>query len=91
MTIRATSLEAYTALEYKLAPLQQKIYEIIQKHPNVSDNDIERISGIRINNVTGRRNELFNMGLIEYNGEKTDRLTGHKVMKWVTKEDINNV
>jgi hypothetical protein len=92
MTVRATSLDTYYEIKYKLGPLQQIVYETIKKHPNVSDNDIERISKLRINIVTGRRNELLTMGLIEHNGNKKDRLTGHTVMTWVThNQEINNV
>lgn len=82
--VQATSLEAYTELQFHLGEHQQTVYAIIQKYPNVSDSDIERIAKLRINDVTGRRNELEKMGLITYNGEKVDRLTGRKVMKWIS-------
>ena len=86
MGVQPTSLEAYIELQYHLGEHQQTVLNCIKKYPNVSDNDIERITHLRINDVTGRRNELWKMGIIEYNGEKIDRLTGRKVMKWITAE-----
>jgi len=82
--MQTTSLEAYTKLEYKLGDCQKIVYTCIQQHPNVSDRDIACITGLEKNNVTGRRNELFQMGLIEYNGVKLDRRTNRRVDRWIT-------
>ena len=91
MTVQPTSLEAYTGLLYEIGDKQQQILDIIQTHPNMSDNDLLRYlrlidpeSHWEINKITGRRNELYHMELILDNGEKTDRLTGRRVMKWIS-------
>lgn len=81
--MRITSLESYAKLEWHLGPLQKIVYQCIQDHPNVSDRDITNITGLEKNCVNGRRNELFEMGLIEYNGDKVDRRTGRRVCRWV--------
>jgi len=83
MTVQPTSLEAYTDLLYELGDKQQTILNIIQKHPNVSNHDIARILHWEINTVTPRVYELRNMNLVLDNGEKTDRLTNRRVMKWI--------
>jgi len=90
MTVQPTSLEAYTDLLYKLGDKQQTILNIIQTHPNMSDNDLLRYlrhidpnSHWETSKITGRRNELYNMELILDNGEKIDRLTGEGCMKWI--------
>ena len=82
--MRATSLEAYTKLQWHLGEDQKIVYNCIKKHPNVSDRDITCITGLEKNNVNGRRNELFQMGLIEYNGVKKDRRTKREVSRWIT-------
>ena len=92
MTVQPTSLEAYTTQLYKLDNHQQLILNILQKHPNMSDNDLLRYLRLtdphnhwEINKITPRRNELYNMELILDNGEKIDRLTGRRVIKWIPK------
>jgi len=81
--MRTTSLEAYAKIEYKLGEDQKKVYQCIQNYPNVSDRDIMCITGLEKNNVTGRRNELYHMGLIDINGEKIDRRTNRRVTRWI--------
>jgi len=81
--MRITSLESYTKLEYKLGQDQKIVYNCIKKYPNVSDRDITCITGLEKNNVTGRRNELYKMGLIDINGEKIDRRTNRRVTRWI--------
>jgi len=81
--MRATSIESYAKLEWHLGEDQKTVYECIQNNPNVSDRDISNITGLEKNNVNGRRNELFKMGLIEYNGDKIDRRTNRRVSRWI--------
>ena len=83
-SMRTTSLESYVKLEYKLGHDQQIVLDCIQNYPDVSDRDISCITGLEKNNVTGRRNELHKMGLIELNGEKIDRRTNRRVTRWIT-------
>lgn len=84
MTIQQTSIMAYIELKPKLGEKQTIIYKTIQKYPDVSDHEIERITNLRISTITARRNELETMGLIQNHGTKKDRKTGKTVMKWIT-------
>ena len=83
MPIRTTSLEAYTELLYTLGEKQQTILHTIKKYPNTSNHDIARILQWEINTVTPRVYELREMGYVLENGEKTDRLTGRRCMRWI--------
>jgi len=84
--VQNTSLEAYTDLLYILGEKQETILNTIREHPNVSNHDIARILHWEINTVTPRVYELRNMDLVLDNGLKIDRLTGRKVMTWITAE-----
>jgi Mn-dependent DtxR family transcriptional regulator len=84
MGVQPTSLEAYTDMLYQLGEKQETILEIIRTHPNVSNHDIARILKWEINRVTPRVYELRNMDLVLDNGLKIDRLTGRRVMKWIS-------
>jgi len=84
MGVQATSIEAYSDLLYELGEKQEVVLESIQQHPNVSNHDLSRILHWEINCVTGRVKELREMGYVLENGEKVDRLTGRKVMKWIS-------
>jgi len=83
MGVQSTSLEAYTDLLYELGEKQEIVLETIQQHPNASNHDLARILHWEINCVTGRVKELREMGYVLENGEKVDRLTGRRVMKWI--------
>jgi len=96
MGVQPTSLEAYTEIQWHLAKDQEIVYNCIKEHPNMSDSEIliylqthhpkskNPRSNWKTSMITGRRNELIKMGLVEYNGEKLDRRTEKRVMKWIT-------
>jgi len=86
MSVQPTSLEAYTEMLFELGERQQTILETIKQYPNVSNHDLARILQWEINTVTPRVKELRDMGYVMENGDKTDRLTGRRVMKWITAE-----
>lgn len=80
--IQQTSLEAYKAILPELSDKQQTIFEVIAKHPNMSNHDIARFLNWEINTVTPRVNELREMGVVGYRGDKLDRTTNRNVMMW---------
>lgn len=82
LTIQETSLEAYDVLQPELGKRQRQVYEIIEKHQEVSINDISRIMQKQTHNITGRLMELRNKGLVFNSGHKTDRITNRRVLKW---------
>jgi len=84
MKIRDTSIDAYQELQEHLDTHEKIVLQTIQKYPRVSDNEIQRITKLRINDITGRRNELEKQGKIKAVGKKTDRLTNRRVYCWTT-------
>ena len=80
--IQQTSLESYQCLIPMLGKRQQQIYEFILKHQPVSNNDISRIMGLSINQVTPRVKELRDYHMVWEHGLKYDRLTQRNVMTW---------
>lgn len=84
--VRDTSLNAYIELNNtdKLSQYQRKVYKVISQHGNVTDKEISEITRMQINNVTGRRNELLKLGMIEDNGKRKCKITGRTVYQWNT-------
>lgn len=80
--IQQTSIEAYKSILPELGEKQREVFEVIVKHPGMSNHDIARFLGWEINTVTPRVNELRNMGVIEYHSTKVDRITNRNVMTW---------
>jgi len=80
--IQQTSLETYKAILPTLSERQQMIFEVIQRHPGMSNHDIARYLDWEINCVTPRVNELRAKQVVGLHSEKTDRITGVKVMTW---------
>jgi hypothetical protein len=96
MGVQPTSLEAYAEIQWQLGEDQELVYNCIKNHPNMSDKEIliylkthhpksdRPEDNWEISDINGRRNELWKMGLIEYNGEKINRRTNKRVMKWIS-------
>jgi len=80
--IQQTSLESYKAILPELSNKQQIVFEVIAKHPGMSNHDISRFLHLEINTVTPRVNELREMGFVDYRGDKLDRATNRNVMTW---------
>lgn len=86
--IQETSYMAFIELKKggRIGQLQEKVFEYFYIYPNSTDFEISRISGLPINIITARRNELAAMGVICESGRKRN-LTGRDAIKWVC---INN-
>lgn len=80
--IQQTSLEAYEFILPELAERQQEIFEVIQRHPGMSNHDISRFLNVEINCVTPRVNELRDKHMVGLHGQKTDRITNRTVNTW---------
>jgi len=79
--VRQTSIRAYIGIE-ELGEKQKMVFEYIRTFPGVSDREISDGLKMRINSITGRRNELVSLGMIEEAGEKRDALTNRNVLIW---------
>jgi hypothetical protein len=56
-----------------------KVLSVIREHPDgVTRNEIERITGMRINTISGRVKELQEKGYIIISGTAIDPITGRQ-------------
>ena len=78
---------AYHAIP-NLAQRQDNVYDCIANNPDVSSNDISRITKMNKKNVRCRITELLNMGKIEISGEKIDHKTKRKIRKYRIVEKV---
>lgn len=81
--VRETSLKAHDAIHADGTATTQRgrILAFIRKHPGSSRADVERGTGLKINAVCGRVNQLLVEQEIRENGEKIDPITKKPVMK----------
>ena len=57
--ITETSLFAYETIKHDLSNRQQQVYDLISRHKQIIAKDIAFMLGLKINQVTGRINELM--------------------------------
>jgi predicted ArsR family transcriptional regulator len=79
------SLEAYIMLEPSLNELQATVREAIKHIQPCTDNEIIEFLGINPSTVRPRRIELMRLGVIEVEGEKTQK-NGRKATTWRIKK-----
>lgn len=82
-----TRLESWIELQPNLGGMQNKIYNLLKVYPDSSNRDLHEISGMDINSVTPRVNELCSLGLVICSGYKKDSKTNRKVMIWKVNEN----
>ena len=78
MRVAETSLEAYRTIQ--LNDRQQDVYNCLLTG-NKSDQEIAEELGWTVNRVTGRRNELVDMGRVRMIGTKQSRFN-RRVYVW---------
>lgn len=85
MAVAQTSILSYYTLDKaKVNNLQRQIYNLIKADKTLSNRDIATILGLEICTVTGRVNELADMGLIVSWACKKDTRTNRTVKIWRT-------
>jgi hypothetical protein len=84
MPPRQTSLLSYReiGIDGTRMTCERRVYLFIVSNPKCSDREISEATGLRINNVTARRNELCGSFLVEDAGKKVDLATNKLVMCW---------
>lgn len=82
--IRDTSLNAYEEiiLEKLICEQQIKVIEYLSKNPDSTDKEISVNTRININAITGRRNELTEMGIVLEDGKRKCSITGRLAYQW---------
>jgi len=88
--IQETSKKSYKELIEAgvLGKMQQRVFSLIHQYPNNPDRIIAEIGHLRINQVTGRRNELMAEGCVLDAGIIEDEETGKSVHIWAVPEAI---
>ena len=83
MSAAQTSILSYYSIDKaKVNRLQREIYNLIKGDKTLSNRDIANTLGLEIGTVTGRVNELVDMGLIVWWAVKKDTRTNRTVKIW---------
>jgi hypothetical protein len=87
MSVQDTSINTYYDIikEGLVGQKQIEVLGYIGKYPNSTDKEISIGLGININCVTGRRNELVKLNIIEENGKRLCNITRREVYQWRVK------
>jgi len=90
MTVRDTSINVYSEIikEGVVGKKQIEVLKYLHDHRNITDKELSVGSGININCVNGRRNELVDYGLVESNGKRKCSITDRTVYQWGLKDVI---
>lgn len=81
MTVQETSIECYydADSQSKFESQRELIYFVVKNAKHPSMNDVQRITKLGINTVSGRMNELEKKGLIHKEATKIDAITKKRV------------
>lgn len=66
--IQETSLEAYEEVQPKLERRQRQVLDAVRHYGSACDQQIADFTGLPINSITPRRNELMAKGLLVDHG-----------------------
>lgn len=79
--MRDTSLEAYFEMHCRGRVQTQayKILKALEKGRDYSLSEIEKLTGIRINAVSGRANDLKTLGYLKEGERRKCRVTGYEI------------
>ena len=82
---RETSRDAYHSLE-NIGNKQRAVLTVIMLYQPCNDRMIKEHLGWEINQVTGRRNELVELDMVEESGRKIDPKTKRPTIYWKVKQ-----
>ena len=82
MPVTYTSISALKKHKERLKGHQLIVYRILESHGSLTNNEIERYSGLRINSVCGRTNNLLEKGLITRGIARKCGVTGNFCETW---------
>lgn len=80
--ITDTSLDAYNSIKPELGDRQRVVLDVIRYLGNPTNTEISRYTGLPINIITPRTNELREKGLVVDAGKKECSVTGRIVYSW---------
>lgn len=77
-----TKRESFALIQPQLMPKQQVVYDCILQHRSISNRMLSVRLNLAINSVTGRTNELVELGMVEEDGMFFDATTRRNVIQW---------
>lgn len=80
---KPTQIAAAMAIHPKSGTIQCRILELITKHDGLTDEELERLLGMKHQSVSAARNVLMNKGWIVNSGETRPNLNGNKAIVWI--------
>lgn len=91
MMIRETSLISYRDIlkDGLLGHCQKIVFTAYYTRPKSTDKEIQRYTGLPINNLVARRNELYHMGLLCPHLRRKCKISGRNVMTWFVPDEIS--
>ncbi len=90
MPVAETSKQAYKKVNHKLGRMQSKVYKALKELGRATDLQLADFLDLPINEVTGRRNELVDYGMVVESGRLFNK-TGHTAKAWVITDPVDNV
>lgn len=80
-----TSKSAYQSIKSKLGDKQRAVYQAVKDCQPITNDKLAEVLGWEINRVTGRVNELSQMGYLAHEGYAMTK-SGRKAKTWVADE-----
>ena len=87
--LRGTSLQSYRDHQTEFKSQRDRILAFIKYHPGYTAKEISVRTGIGIEAVCGRRNELVKAGKVMESGRRKCGITGHTAIMWKLVEEEN--
>jgi len=89
--VRETSIKTYKEIieEGLLSEQQEIVFRFFKEHPLSTDLECSQYTNLKINVVTGRRNELFNDGCLVEGVKVRSSITGRLSLTWYVPSIIN--
>lgn len=86
--MRATSLEAYDSIQESAPNLRQRVLEVIQSagESGLTIEEIVNATGIKLQTVCARRNELEKSGQVISSGTRRKTESGRTAIVWKARE-----
>lgn len=82
--IQSTSFEAWKNYRGKIGKKQFLVWKAFQKYGSCTNLEISHLTGIPINQITPRTNELVKSGTLIEDEKRNCNVSGRKAISWKT-------
>lgn len=89
--VRDTSIKAYHEIldEGLVDGMKLRVMRLIRENPGLCDQEYLALDpGLTINQLTGRRNDLMDLGIVVEAGKKVSPKSGREVMSWMIPDSV---